>query len=215
MDHSPSVGLAGPRILNPDGTVQPSSKEFPTIRRYLLEALAVHASARVFFLRNSSIGWQTLDTSRNVDVLKGCFWMVRRKALDEVGLLDERFYIYGEDIDWCGRFRKEGWHIAYFNEAEAIHFGEASSTRAPTRFYVEMFKARLQYVQKHRGTVPAICTWVITLIHQAVRLLPCALHYMTSPDNREETRSKIDGYIACIGWLFHGILTQNSHGRRS
>ncbi len=66
------------------------------------------------------------------------FWFVRRKAMDEVGLLDEDFFFYGEDIDWCRRFRDAGWEVVFYPEAETIHFGGASSGNAPVRFYLEM-----------------------------------------------------------------------------
>jgi len=61
------------------------------------------------------------DTLRQVDILSGCFWLVRRGALENVGLLDERFFIYGEDIDWCKRFWTKGWKIVFVPSAQAIH----------------------------------------------------------------------------------------------
>ena len=77
------------------------------------------------------------DRRREVDVLVGCLLMVRRAALVTVGLLDERFFIYSEDVDWCQRFGTDGWKIMFSPEGRATHRGRSSSSRDPQRFSQE------------------------------------------------------------------------------
>ena len=87
----------------------------------------------------------------NVEVLNGWFLMVRREAIEEVGLLDERFFMYGEDIDWSYRFYRATRERVFFAEANAIHYGGASSANSPVRFHIEMYRAMGQYWRKHHG----------------------------------------------------------------
>ena len=96
------------------------------------------------------------DRTREVEVLNGAFMLIRRTAMDQVGLIDDRYFMYGDDIDWCRRFRKAGWPVAFDANAEAIHYGGGTTARAPVYFYVEMQKANLQYWKKHHSRAAQI-----------------------------------------------------------
>jgi GT2 family glycosyltransferase len=141
------------------------------------------------------------DEIRKVDVLSGCFWMVRRKALDEVGLLDEDFFIYGEDIDWCRRCHGAGWDVVFCPSAEAIHARGTSSSKAPIRFYVEMQKADLQYWKKYHGKAGRLAYWMMLLVRQLVRLPVFACMYAFCPKRREMAHFKVERAIACVRFL--------------
>lgn len=138
---------------------------------------------------------------RKVDVLGGCFWMVRRKALDEVGLLDEDFFFYGEDIDWCRRFHDAGWDVVFYPASEAIHFGGASSSNAPVRFYLELQKADLHYWKKHYGWTGQSAYRMIILLRHLVRLPVYVLIYIFRPGARTNAIFKLKRALICIGWL--------------
>src|ERR1019366_8124778 len=86
-----------------------------------------------------------------VDVLVGCFWMIRREALEDVGLLDEDFFMYGEDLDWCLRCWKTGWKVVFFPGGEAIHHRGCSSATQPVRCAVAQQRSVLRYWSKHHG----------------------------------------------------------------
>lgn len=110
MDQHLGIGVLGPKILSPDGMVQRSTMEFPTLWNCFCRALALDS----IFRSSKLFGGQLMtywshDTIRNVEVINGCLWMVRREALRKVGLLDEDFFFCGEDIDWCKRFVDAGW----------------------------------------------------------------------------------------------------------
>jgi hypothetical protein len=128
--------------------------------------------------------------------------MVRRAALDEAGLLDEGFFIYGEDIDWCRRFHQAGWDVVFYPGAEAIHFHGASSSNSPIRFNVEMQKADLQYWRKHHGRFGQLAYWMILVIRHLLRLIPFSLIFVFCPKKRKVMAFKLKRAIACTGWLF-------------
>jgi len=178
MDEHPTTGMVGPRILNPDRTLQPSCRHFPTIWNNLCQALTLnHLFPKSRFFSAPFMNYWNHDSVRSIDALSGCFWMVRRKSLNKVGLLDEDFFIYGEDIDWCTRFHQAGWDIVFYPMDKAIHIGGASSNNAPIKFYLEMQKAGLQYWIKHHGRIGEAGYTVVILLHNTLRVIARALQY--------------------------------------
>ena len=149
---NPEVGMVGPGIIGRDGRPQTSCRTFPTLwntacRAFALDKCFPHVPVFDVCPRSRL----PPEAPRTVDVLSGCFWLVRKDALGTVGMLDESFFMYGEDVDWCKRFRTAGWKIVFFPGAEAIHHGGASSANAPLRFYIEKQKADLRYWAKHHS----------------------------------------------------------------
>ena len=163
MDQNPNVGLAGPRLLNGDGSRQVSCRRLPTFWTHLARALFVNTS-----MADPAVGGAEVC---EVQVLAGSFWVARREAVDDVGLLDERFFIYGEDIDWCRRFRDAGWGISYVPSVEAVHYGEGSSSNAPARFSIELHRASLQLWAKYHGRLGAAMYLSIGMLHSGLRVL--------------------------------------------
>jgi GT2 family glycosyltransferase len=202
MEQHPTVGVAGPRMLTPDGLMARSYMRFPTLWNCLCNALfldLVFKGSRRFggVLMTDFDGEKTSE----VDVLNGWFLVVRRQALDLVGLLDESFFMYGEDIDWSYRFHHAGWRRAYFAGARALHYGGASSKIASTRFYVQMHKANLQYWKKHHSKVGVFGYWLTTLVHHVLRALAYSLVYLIKRGKHLEASFKIKRSAACIAWL--------------
>lgn len=177
MQARPEIGVLGPKILWPDGmTVQRSCMGYPTLWNMLCRAAGLDSffpKARLFggFLMT----YWSHDTLREVDVINGCFWMLRRSAMEEVGLLDENFFMYAEDIDWCKRFHDKGWKLVFYPEAEAIHYGGASSAAMPVRFYVEKQRANFQYWRKHHGRFSTEIFYAMMLMHESIRVLAYSL----------------------------------------
>jgi hypothetical protein len=202
MDQNPSIGMLAPRILNADLTLQPSVRRFPTLWSSLCRALALDT----FFSQSGMSGGEMMafgseDKSRSVDVLSGCFMMVRRGAIEQVGVLDENFFIYAEDIDWCRRFRQAGWDVVYYPGAQAIHYGDGSSSNAPIKFFIEMQKANLQYWKKHHGLTKQVAYFLITFFHQILRIAGNSVVYTFKPSARTTIIHKLKRSIACTRWL--------------
>ena len=129
MDAHPEVGVLGCRVLNEDRTVQRTCSQFPTILNlFLLVSGLPKVPGANFFDRFELGDWQR-DDVRDVDVVSGCSMCVRREAMEEVGLLDEQFFFYGEETDWCKRLKLAGWPCRFAPVGEIIHFGGASSQK--------------------------------------------------------------------------------------
>ncbi|MCF7802742.1 MAG: glycosyltransferase [Candidatus Marinimicrobia bacterium] len=151
LDDHPDVGMAGCKILNPDGSLQLACRRsFPTIRTALPKILGLDKlfpRSRIFARYN--LTYLDPDEITDVDAVSGSFMMVRRAALDEVGLLDETFFMYGEDLDWCYRFNQAGWIVRYLPITKIIHYKGESSKFAPFDSYIAFYRAMDLFVKKH------------------------------------------------------------------
>jgi GT2 family glycosyltransferase len=202
MEANPRIGMAGPQMLAPDGTVSRSTMRFPSLRSSVGRALALdHSPFFSRLLHSQLMGDFPHDRIAEVEVLNGWFWMIRREALDQVGLLDEDFFIYGEDVDWCRRFWKRGWRVAFYPFASAVHFGAASSSAAPVRFYVEQQRANFLYWGKHHGRAARVMYRSIVFAHNLLRLASNLAIYLISAKRRQEAIQKIRRSWAVLVWM--------------
>jgi GT2 family glycosyltransferase len=209
-EQHPEVGMAGPRVLGGDGKLQRSCRGFPGIWNMLCRALALD----VIFPRSAWFNGFLLyhwpqDSLLPVDMLTGCFWLVRHQALTQVGLLDERFFMYGEDMDWSKRFWLNGWQLIFIPSAEAIHYGGASSSNSPVRFYIERHRADLQYWGKHHSRPAVFCFFLICCLHLVLRAIGYSLAYVIKRQGRPIYGSKVKRSVACLKWLLSdGLVRQ-------
>jgi GT2 family glycosyltransferase len=127
--------------------------------------------------------------------------MIRREALNDVGLLDEDFFMYSEDVDYCKRSWERNWEIVYFPEVNAIHYGAVSSSHFPVRFNVEMLKANLQYWRKQHSRRAARAFWGISLLHQVRKICQGMVFYLTHSSQEERISMDIRASVACLVWL--------------
>jgi GT2 family glycosyltransferase len=207
MNAHPHVGIASPKIVGSDGRVQRSCMGDPSLWSTVSRALALdRAFPRVTFFGGQLLPFWAHDETRSVEVINGCFWMVRRSALQHVGLLDERFFMYGEDLDWCRRFRDFGWDVVFFSGAEALHYGGASSANAPVRFYLEMQRANYQYFLKHHSRLSSFAFLLINFLHHAVRALGEGMKYPFLRQSRNVSRYKMARCRAAMKWVLATLI---------
>jgi N-acetylglucosaminyl-diphospho-decaprenol L-rhamnosyltransferase len=148
-DEHPDAAVVGPRLLNPDGSLQRSARAFPTLWRLTTEYLFLRKLApRSRALNTFYEGGFDHDEVREVDWLFGAGLLVRREATDQVGLFDESFFMFSEETDWCYRFREAGWKVYFFPGAEIVHVGGASHGG---RLFAENVRGHLRFLAKHRG----------------------------------------------------------------
>jgi N-acetylglucosaminyl-diphospho-decaprenol L-rhamnosyltransferase len=160
------AAVVGPRLLNPDGTLQRSVRGYPTVWRLATE---------YFFLRKLAPGSSVLnafygggfdhDEIREVEVVMGACMLVRRAAVEEVGYCDEDYFLFSEETDWCFRFREAGWEVVFFPGAECIHVRGASHSG---RLYRENLRGHLLFLTKHRG--PKVAERARRLLLASLRL---------------------------------------------
>jgi N-acetylglucosaminyl-diphospho-decaprenol L-rhamnosyltransferase len=149
-DARPRAAVVGPRLRYPDGRLQRSVRGFPTLWRLATEYLFLRKLApRTSALNAFYAGGFDHDEAREAEFVMGACMLVRRAAIDEVGGLDEAFFLFSEETDWCYRFRQAGWEVVFFPGAECVHVGGASHGG---RLYREILRGHLRFLAKHHGS---------------------------------------------------------------
>ena len=151
----PRAGVAGPRMLYPDGTVQPSRRRFPTVGGTLLRRTPLRRLVDPYKVqrRHYHLGEQPTEPAE-ADWMLGGFLMLRRSMLDELGGFDEGFFLYGEDIDLCYRAARAGWERWYVPAAVVEHEHQAvTDRRFLTRKTLWHWRGILRFVRKHPETL--------------------------------------------------------------
>ena len=149
----PDAAVVGPRLLNLDGSLQRSVRGFPTVWRLATEYLFLRKLApRSQALNAFYAGGFRHDEVREAEFLMGACMLVRRAAVDQVGELDQDFFLFSEETDWHYRFRRAGWQVLFFPGAECVHVGAASHGG---RLLRENVRGHLRFFAKHRGAKEA------------------------------------------------------------
>jgi GT2 family glycosyltransferase len=204
-DTHPESAVVGCRALNPDRTLQPTCFMFPSILNMLLSSTYLYKlfPKSRFFGRERMTWWNRNDI-REVDVVTGCFMFVRRKAIEQIGLLDERFFIYGEETDWCCRFKQAGWKVMFTPCANIIHLGGQSTQKKATAMVVQLRKSILQYMKKHHSLFIYRIACLLTVIFLAVRLPIWSVIAFFQRSESSEAIIKKRAYYACIMNILFG-----------
>jgi GT2 family glycosyltransferase len=147
------VGVVGPKVLLPDGRLDLACRRgFPTPARAFWKLTGL---ARRFPHNPRFTGYNLThldeDTTTEVDSVVGAFMLVRLHAIDQAGLLDDEFFMYGEDLDWAYRIKEHGWRVFYVAEARVLHLKGASSRRQSYRMIYEFYRAMWLFHRKHYG----------------------------------------------------------------
>jgi N-acetylglucosaminyl-diphospho-decaprenol L-rhamnosyltransferase len=179
MDDHPQVGALGPKLLNPDGSIQSSRRRFPTLATAFLESTILqqwfpdNAVLRRYYIHD-----RPDDEVQEVDWVTGACLLVRRETMEEVGLLDEGFFMYSEELDWCRRIKAQGWEIAYLPTAEVTHHGGQSSEQVKSFQHIQFQRSKIRYFRKHHGSWQAeglrlfiLATYLYQLVVEALKWL--------------------------------------------
>lgn len=160
MDEHPHAGIVGVQLLNPDGTFQASYTPFPTLWQ---EFLILSGLGR-WLLRPTypSYGPEAEKGAQRIQgYMEGAYLLARRKAVEQIGGLDERIFMYAEDVDWCYRFHQAGWEVWYLPHAPIIHYGGQSSKKRWGQMEAELYRSRVYFFRKHYGHLAAFCLKVL------------------------------------------------------
>ena len=205
-DAHPRAGVIGCRVLNPDGTLQPTCFMFPSILNMFLSSTYLYKlfPGSRFFGRELMTWWDRSDV-RQVDVVTGCFMLVRREAIDQVGVMDERFFMYAEETDWCYRFRKNGWEVMFAPVGEIVHLGGGSSRQVKSKMRLQLSGSILLFFRMHRGrgqyALACLCTAFFFLYRVPYWLAKGIISRKTRNLSLSTVRTYILGFVLSFaGW---------------
>jgi hypothetical protein len=172
----PRCGICGPTLLRRTGRKQRSQFHFPTITGEMLRFFGISAWAREALLS------LRLSGSSLVDSLLGACLLVRRKAIDEVGMLDEGFWFFLEETDWCYRMHKKGWEVHYVRDAECLHVGGASAKALGLAARAHFWRGLIRFFAKHYGQDRATILKKLLLVRMRAKML------ISSRERKEQLR---------------------------
>jgi GT2 family glycosyltransferase len=195
------IGVVGPRILNEDGTLQPSVHPFPGPLRAVLEYWWLErlfpSGTRLGSYRNWSYSVQS-----DVPWLIGACMLVRKSVIDETAGFSKEFFMYAEETDWQKRISDSGWRIVFTPKAECIHLGGASGGIADLKVRSEFFRSQDIYLHKHSGTLGLIFFRIILIGSLVVRILGWSIKSLVKRSTSTESTERVK--------LFVWLLTRTS-----
>ncbi|MFQ6000505.1 MAG: glycosyltransferase family 2 protein [Anaerolineae bacterium] len=162
MEAHPRVGALGPQLLNPDGTTRSSRRRFPTLATAFLESTVLQPwfqgsgiLKRYYLLDRSD------DEIQPVDWVVGAALLVRREALHQVGPLDEEFFMYSEELDWCYRLKARGWEVVYLPTAQVVHQEGRSSEQVLAFRHIHFQRSKVLFFKRYYGWRGEVLRWFI------------------------------------------------------
>lgn len=179
METHPECGVLGVRLVGRDGDLQPCCRYFPTPLNLFVSRTGLDR----FFPGLKMVDEMSWDhgTVRECDWLPGCFYLVRREVLDQVGLFDPRYFLYYEEVDHCKRVKEAGWKVVYYPHTTVVHIGGESSKSvaeleaASRQISTYQIESELLYFRKHHGVTGLILHMLLVSLGDAVLALKALL----------------------------------------
>jgi GT2 family glycosyltransferase len=150
-DSHSDVGMVGPKLLNSDGSIQSSRRRFPTWTTALFESTWLQSRAPRRLLEQYYVLDRSDDEVQDVDWIYGAAMLVRRAAFEQVGPMDEGYFMYSEELDWCRRLRDAGWRVVYLPTARIVHHGGKSSEQVIAARHIHFQTSKVRYFSKFHG----------------------------------------------------------------
>ena len=171
LHNDPTIGIVGPRTLNPDGSDQSTRRRFPTFQTAIFESTWLQACAPRGLLDTYYARDIACEATAPVDWAQGSCLLARRDVYSAIGGLDEGFVMYSEELDWCRRAKDAGWGVLYLGSARILHHGGQSSAQVPARTHILFNQSKLRYFRKYHGRAAAATLRLILLANFAVQLV--------------------------------------------
>jgi len=165
LDEHPDVGIVGPHTLNSDGSNQSTKRRFPTLTTGFFEStwLQDYAPKR---LMDRYYAADVADQGvGEVDWVQGSALMARRAVYEQIGGLDEGFFMFSEELDWCKRAKDAGWRVLYVGTAQIVHHGGKSTEQIAARKHIYFHQSKLRYFRKHHGWMAAQSLRIFLLLN--------------------------------------------------
>jgi GT2 family glycosyltransferase len=191
-DAHPDVGVIGCQVLEDDRRIQRTGFSFPSPwNLFLTQSGLSRVFPRSRLFGRPELGWWGRDSEQDIDVISGMFMLVRREAIEQVGLLDEAYFVYGEETDWCYRFFRAGWRRVFTPCARIVHLdgGGKSTVQVNVRMFVQLQKSAMIYFRKNSGHAAWLLAKIIYLISNSVRAVAWFVSSVVNRDASLRRRS--------------------------
>jgi hypothetical protein len=200
MDGHPEAGAAGAQLLNPDGSKQNSIANFPSLATELLNKNLL----RWFFPGRFPGKERDYSMPMEVDSVIGACMIVRRKAIEQVGLLDEDYFLFLEETDWCYRMKKAGWKIFHVPDAGVYHLQGKSAEKEKKRARVEYYRSRYLYFRKHQGNAERFVLRIGLMVKLAVESVLTGLMILLTLVAAKKWKRRFSVYAYLLRWHLKG-----------
>jgi GT2 family glycosyltransferase len=161
-DAHPAAGVVGPQLLNADGSFQGSFADLPSLASEILSVTGI--GKRVFGLWHPNYGPRHSQAARPTGYIQGACMLVRRAALAQIGLMDEQYFMYSEETDWCLRMRRAGWEVWFTPDAQIVHYGGQSTQQWRAAMLRALYRSKIRYFRKHHNPASAMALQAIIVL---------------------------------------------------
>lgn len=197
LEAHPDVDVLGCQLLDSMGKAEESCGFFPTPKAILLTKLR-HRKLLEPWFKNSRASILSPERAQGVDWVTGACLMTRRRVVNEVGLLDEKMFMYFEDVDWCYRMKKAGWKIYFAPEVRIIHKRGASLEQVPDRMIYEYRRSELHLYKKHLGLFSQLVFRVVIFAHSFLMICKYGIKFFIHSSKRQELRELLSSHWKII-----------------
>jgi len=191
LDDHPEVGVAGACLLYPDGTLQTSCYPFPTLLKEFWRLL--HLDRLKIYGVYNQFEWNR-NTPREVEVIQGAAFLVRREVLDQVGLFDPSYFMYTEEVDLCYRIYKAGWKLFWVPRAEIIHYEGQSTKQMPVEMFLQLYRSKLLFFRKNYGKLSACLYKFILGLASIARISLTSLSQISASSHNNYPKELVYNY---------------------
>ncbi len=200
MDGHPKAGMVGAQLFNPDGSKQNSVANFPSLATELLNKRLLRWISPKQFPGKEIRYAEPIE----VDSVIGACMMVRREAMDQVGFLDEDYFLFLEETDWCYRMKRAGWKVFHVPQAEILHFQGKSVEQDKRRAKVEYYRSRYHFFEKNRGKGKGSILLAGLMIKLGLEFLSMMIACLLTGFRIKRWRKKFSNYAYLLGWHLKG-----------
>jgi GT2 family glycosyltransferase len=202
-DAHPEAAVVACRVLNRDRSMQPTCFMYPSVLNMLIATAYLNKLLpRSRFFGREAMTWWNRDDVRDVEVVTGCFMLVRREAIDRVGPMDEDYFMYGEETDWCWRFRRAGWRLMFTPAGEIIHLGGQSTAQVKPRMVLQLRSGILLFFKKRRTRSTYLAACLLVALWFGLRVPAWGFKALMSRADRANSLSMMRTYArGCVGSL--------------
>jgi hypothetical protein len=194
MEARPKAGGVGPLLVGADGEVQESSAPLPTLGKEFWRLFHLDAFRPVAY---PLAEWRS-GGPRRVETVQGACFMLRREVLQEIGSLDERFFIYAEEVDLCRRMQDAGWQLFWLPQASVVHYGGQSTRQVARSMFLELYRSKIRYFRKHMGPAAAWAYKAILAAAAVPRVVLPSAWLLVRPGARAELVPLVKNYAALL-----------------